>query len=832
MDNTIKKSPSLAGSGHNSKLSTINNNSLLVNFKTVSSKDNNINFKQAALAIVKRGKPIFPCKSNGKTPLTKTGFKEATTDPGQIEEWWTKYPKANIGMPTGKISGISAVDLDIDLDKKKEGKKEWEIFCKNQNIEPYETLVIKTPRGGSHLYYKHDGSFKNSTDKIGYGIDTRGDGGYILIPPSIVNGKRYIVSGKNIIKEIPKAVSEIISPPNTIPVTSPNYKPSSKDEEQSIIEALKYINPDCDYTTWCNIGMALKDWNPAKGLQIFESWSSKGGKKFKPGLCKAKWNSFKGSGITIATLFKTATNNGYKSESFSSENNSLILKLPVTVKKEPGRKPLMVEEWGAIDLDEDYKKISPFPINSLPTIVREMTVEIQEVVKVQPEVAALAIITTLSACFGNKIYTDIAGEVKTRTNIYAITFLARGERKSAIYGKTIQPIYNWIDTKIDDYKRAKKGQSFKFRKLKALDEKLVKATGNAKELEFQIKTLEREIEGEDIITPFFLAENTTNEAAIDILKSTGGKVALFADDARDLIQVMMGLYSDGYSKEHLYTKIYDGFNPLTNNRKKDEVIIYYPCAVILLMTQVDVIELISKVESFFAGGFISRIDFCYPNSLVGKRHSDGSLVRPFDKRRMSPEVTAKYENLIFSLLDKYYYNQEEINIPVTPDAEKIWIDFYHEVEGNSHDDGLFGGIKLDYAIRIAQKALKYTLNFALIEGAKEIHPKHMKWGIDFALYYYQHAERVFDAISKKVLSKNSKKILSQIGKHLDNPFTSTNIMQFCNLKKDPAVKAAEELVAKNYIREITTNQIQGRKTPAQKYEVNPQFLKLQKEGKI
>jgi len=496
---------------------------------------------------------------------------------------------------------------------------------------------------------------------------------------------------------------------------------------------------------------------------------------------------------------------------------------------------LSTEAWGNIDLNEDFKEIPPFPINSVPAIVRDMTIEIQKTVKVQPEVAAQAVMTTLSACFGNKVYTDVSGEVKTRTNMYSIIFLARGERKSAIYSKTIQPIYRWIDTQILEYKRAKKQQRFKFRKIESLEGQLLKAKGNTFELEHNIENLERESSNEQIINPFFLAENTTNEACIDILKTTGGIVGLFADDARDLIQVMMGIYTDGFSKEHLYTKIYDGFNPLTNNRKKDDVIIYYPCAIVFLMTQIDVIDLISKVDSFFAGGFISRIEFCYPNSLVGKRYPDGNLVRSFDKRRMSPEITDRYENLIFSLLDRYYYNQEEINIPVTPEAENIWIEFYHEVEGDSHDDGVFGGDKLDFAIRIAQKVLKYALNFALIEGKSQIQPEHMEWGIDIALYYYQHAEKVFDAISKRCLSRDSKKILSQLGneKLVSNAiFNSTKGMQFSNLKKESFEIAVKELIDKNYIREIEIEQTTGRKAPARKFEVNPQYIELHGAGAI
>ena len=62
-----------------------------------------------AESYAKRGWHVFPCKERGKTPLTKDGFKSATTDLGKIREWWTKRPEANIAIATGKVSGIVVI---------------------------------------------------------------------------------------------------------------------------------------------------------------------------------------------------------------------------------------------------------------------------------------------------------------------------------------------------------------------------------------------------------------------------------------------------------------------------------------------------------------------------------------------------------------------------------------------------------------------------------------------------------------------------------------------------------------------------------------------------
>src|SRR4051794_16588515 len=66
----------------------------------------------AALSYAQLGLRVFPIKNNEKRPLTKHGFKEASCDEHQIRDWWSKWPNANIGMPTGAVSRLMVLDLD------------------------------------------------------------------------------------------------------------------------------------------------------------------------------------------------------------------------------------------------------------------------------------------------------------------------------------------------------------------------------------------------------------------------------------------------------------------------------------------------------------------------------------------------------------------------------------------------------------------------------------------------------------------------------------------------------------------------------------------------
>src|SRR5215211_1814212 len=59
-----------------------------------------------------KGIAVFPCR--GKQPLTERGFKDASADPEQVAAWWSRYPTANIAMPTGEVSGMVVVEKDQD----------------------------------------------------------------------------------------------------------------------------------------------------------------------------------------------------------------------------------------------------------------------------------------------------------------------------------------------------------------------------------------------------------------------------------------------------------------------------------------------------------------------------------------------------------------------------------------------------------------------------------------------------------------------------------------------------------------------------------------------
>ena len=148
-----------------------------------------LSFKERIKYYTLGGLEIFPCDANGKKPLTKHGFKDASADERVINDWWDKYPDANIGLPTGKINNLVVVDVDVKNDAGGMASlKQLQDECGEFN-----TRIVHTPSGGLHLYFSYPDDVDTIKNRANMkpGIDIRADGGYVIAPGSSIGGNYY-----------------------------------------------------------------------------------------------------------------------------------------------------------------------------------------------------------------------------------------------------------------------------------------------------------------------------------------------------------------------------------------------------------------------------------------------------------------------------------------------------------------------------------------------------------------------------------------------------------------------------------------------------------------
>lgn len=145
---------------------------------------------RAALYYAHRwGWPVFPLVPGDKRPLTRHGFKDATTDPQQIKAWWAETPEANIGLPTGIRFDVLDVDW-LTKDGRPTGAQQAWPTLRDSGVLPDIHGVAMTARGGQHIYLQPQGG-GNEARKFGYGLDYRGIGGYVVAPPSRTATSRW-----------------------------------------------------------------------------------------------------------------------------------------------------------------------------------------------------------------------------------------------------------------------------------------------------------------------------------------------------------------------------------------------------------------------------------------------------------------------------------------------------------------------------------------------------------------------------------------------------------------------------------------------------------------
>jgi hypothetical protein len=158
--------------------------------KNVSSLVNEKPLHEAAVVYAVNGYKVFPLVANDKVPLPKSrGFKDATTDLTVNNGIWGRTPNLNIGLPTGQVTGVFVVDIDVKNGK--DGEKALAELIAEYGDLP-ETLEQSTPSGGRHLFFKRPTDVRVATrqDHV-VGIDIRGDGGYVVIAPSVIDGIKY-----------------------------------------------------------------------------------------------------------------------------------------------------------------------------------------------------------------------------------------------------------------------------------------------------------------------------------------------------------------------------------------------------------------------------------------------------------------------------------------------------------------------------------------------------------------------------------------------------------------------------------------------------------------
>ena len=754
-----------------------------------------------ALALADAGFEVFPCREREmidpktgevvhkvKEPYTPHGFKDASRDPARIRAWWRQHPEALVGLPTGKLNGIAVLDLD-----RKDGK-DGIMMLEHLGIDAASPLTIATPSGGQHRFFclpetagkLSSGAdlFKTLAGQDKTGIDIRGDGGYVIVWGDID----------------PTALSSLPEWPQEIEAArkrdeterQARHEQSSQTSRYDgpadlgrIREALSHIQAD-DRETWRTIGMALKAELGDAGRALWDEWSRTSAKFDTKDQAKV-WRSFKGSGVTIGSVFWTARQNGWQPRDPGPKASA--------PGKDDGAKNAKTEKGAAtsatsttfqapdepLPLFRELPKAEAFPVETLGATLGGMAKALHEAAVQSPMAICGTAVLAAAAC-ATQALRDVElpiarGQAKP-LSLYFLAIALSGERKTATDKEALDPIRKRSDELRRDYDEALPRHRNAFdawtaERKKVLSDKRLDASARRSKLE----ALGREPAAPK--SPILILQEPTLEGLTKHLKLGYPSVGLFSSEGGQFIGGhAMSDDAKRRSAGALNSLWDDG--RLERIRATEEIALLPGRRVsVFLQAQPDVAQFFLADPILQDIGLLARFLITQPDTTMGSRK-----IRELASEHQTAIVT--YGAKMLALLRRELpYDERGDGLEPPPlimssAARAAWIAFDAHLEpmrapgAALHEISGFANKLPEHAARIAA-----VLQVFDQPDAEELTPDYLAHGIKLAEYYASEALRLHGAARVGVELKEAEKLRQWLTEKWDQPHVAVrNIQQW------------------------------------------------------
>ncbi len=302
-----------------------------------------------------------------------------------------------------------------------------------------------------------------------------------------------------------------------------------------------------------------------------------------------------------------------------------------------------------------------FPTEVLPAWLRAFVEALATATQTPADLAAMLVLSVIAAACAKKVIVQVKPGYSEPVNIYTVTALPPGNRKSAVFGLAQQPI---ADFEREENKKAspeiarqRAERKIKEATLKRFQEQAVSATG-AKRDELIKKAGELAIEVEESVVAVpvkMIVDDCTSEKLPGILREQGGRIAVLSPEG-DIFEVMGGRYSNNRSSNFsVYLKGHSGDDLRVDRVGRPPEHVPAPAITIGLTAQPDVIRGLAAKPGFRGRGLIGRILFSMPRSLLGNRNTKAPPV--------PEDILKAYSDNVLALL--------RIPLPASDDGASI-----------------------------------------------------------------------------------------------------------------------------------------------------------------
>ena len=444
-----------------------------------------------------------------------------------------------------------------------------------------------------------------------------------------------------------------------------------------------------------------------------------------------------------------------------------------------------------------------FPWDCLPPVLREHAQQVASTYQVPSEYPAMAALTVAGFAMGNRTFVSLKQGVSVRPNLYTFVVMASGERKSSAYRPLTEPLDAYGIEHAESWQELQREKRIHKAKVARLEKELSKPLSRDSELETRNELSQ-------LVEPLgtckdYLAENATEEALQVKLVDCGERAAVFSADSRDVLQVLTGIYNDRQNRETTYLKGFDG-DSLRVQRMSRTLHLEHPSISLLLCVQEDKLSELGANGGLWAGGFIPRLLFIVPDSLVGGRF--------WTEHELDAATQEAYNAAVTARLDKFSEQEEDCIFPLDGDAKAIWIEFYNALESD------MAGELSDHAPLAARwQTLPVRLACIIAEynNRDSIALDDMNAAIELSGYLIAHQRRAAGIMGKGLSSELERAVHHIRGKNLTK-FKPNDVRRAANATAADVDKWLDELETLGYIR--ATGEVEGHKRAAI-YESNP-----------
>lgn len=474
------------------------------------------------------------------------------------------------------------------------------------------------------------------------------------------------------------------------------------------------------------------------------------------------------------------------------------------------------ELWEIPESFNRPKTLEPFPMKSLPPLLRDYLKAVADYVQVTPEMAVLPLLSVLSLCVQGKAVIKHTGNSHTEPlNLYTITVASPGERKSGSLKEFMRPVeefqdcYNKIHAaEIEEYKTERTFlESQKNAALKGRNADLHRA----KEIAKEISELERKHE-----LVLNVSDATPETLAMEIYRQ-GGKIGII-DDEGSVFDVLSGIYSNGQANINIFLKAYDGSNYTILRRTKDNIELKKPLLTMGLMVQPEHFQEAVNNRQFSGRGFIHRFLFAFPESRAGYlKMTSPDIPEPLQKR---------YSELIKRLLRM----PEPELLPIivcSREAELLFSDYHEHLQKEIRDGGVFENLK-EWASKHFGRALRIAgiIHICEHEPTEQLAGSTAINAISIAAWAENHAlSALMSGATAPIEIQNAKYIFRKLQKSDKDTLTKSELLRLCRILRAYEFDAPLEVLEDMKCIRIEIVRNGEHSKPKERIKINPLIKK-------